>query len=117
MRPAVLLAAALAAGGCLDHFLIHPKRPPAAVESWREETVEEGLRIRLEWAAPAGPRPGAGGPARLPAVIVHPEAGHSAREMRGIVHALAAEGYLAVAADYRRPGRGGGLFAWRGPSG
>jgi dipeptidyl aminopeptidase/acylaminoacyl peptidase len=62
-------------------------------------------------------RPAAAGP--LPAVIVHPEAGHTAKEMRGVLHSLAERGYLAVAADYRR-GRGPrwreSLFPWRNPA-
>lgn len=108
-RAIVLLLAAAALGGCLNHFVVHPWSPAEGVETWREQTVEDGLRIRLEWAMPA-----AAGSARLPAVIVHPEANHTAREMRGVLHSLAAEGYLAVAADYRREGPGGGLFAWQG---
>jgi dipeptidyl aminopeptidase/acylaminoacyl peptidase len=52
-------------------------------------------------------------------VIVHPEANHEAREMRGVLHDLAREGYFAVAADYRRRRPNGlyrnGLFVWRHP--
>lgn len=55
----------------------------------------------------------------FPAVIVHPEANHEAREMRGVLHSLAREGYLAVAADYRRREPNGlyrdSLFVWRHP--
>jgi dipeptidyl aminopeptidase/acylaminoacyl peptidase len=47
---------------------------------------------------------------------VHPEAGHLAREMRGVLYDLASRGWIAVAADYRRA-LGGSyretLFAWR----
>jgi dipeptidyl aminopeptidase/acylaminoacyl peptidase len=75
--------------------------------------VDRGaLRIRLEWARPSMPAP-------LPTVIVHPEAGHLASEMRPVLRDLAARGYLAVAADYRRwiDGRyRETLFAWRDPS-
>ena len=68
--------------------------------------------MRLEWVRPAGPGP-------LPAVIVHPEAGHQAAEMRGVLHDLAKAGYLAAAADYQR--RTGtrwreSLFPWRDPA-
>jgi dienelactone hydrolase len=67
--------------------------------------------MRLEWVRPIGSR-------RLPTVIVHPEAGHKAVEMRGVLNDLAKAGYLAVAADYQR--RVGGrwresLFPWRDP--
>ena len=68
--------------------------------------------MRLEWVRPADGRP-------LPAVIVHPEAGHQASEMRGVLHDLAKAGYLAAAADYQR--RAGtrwreSLFPWRNPA-
>lgn len=66
--------------------------------------MNDGLRVRLEWARPDGDGPFA-------AVMVHPEAGHPAREMRGVVRSLARQGYLAVAADYRR--QGSGLTPWR----
>lgn len=111
-RVVLLSLAALGLGGCLNHFVVHPKTPAGGVETRSEETVVDGLRIRLEWALPAS-APGSSVGA-LPAVIVHPEANHTAREMRGVLYALAAEGYLAVAADYQRRGPGGGLFAWQG---
>ena len=71
----------------------------------------ETLRIRLEWVRPAKLGP-------LPVVIVHPEAGYRAADMRGILNDLAAAGYLAVAADYQR--RKGNrwrqsLFPWQDP--
>lgn len=103
------LTAALAAA-CVSHYQIHPRTDPPELAAWREEVERGQLRIRLEWTRPPGPGPFA-------AVIVHPEAGHEAREMRGILRSLAGEGYLAVAADYRRLRPGGGarksLFAWR----
>lgn len=105
------LAAALAAA-CVSHYRIHPRHDPPAVSSWSEEVDRGHLRIRLEWTRPAGAGPFA-------AVMVHPEAGHEAREMRGILRSLAAAGYLAVAADYRllRPdGKARKtLFTWRDP--
>jgi dipeptidyl aminopeptidase/acylaminoacyl peptidase len=111
---AVLLAGgcALATGGCVDHALGHPRTAPAGVTEWRETAVRGKLLIRLEWAAPPE------GPGPLPTVIVHPEAGHEAREMRPVLRDLAAHGYLAVAADYRRAIRGWyreSLFTWRDP--
>jgi dienelactone hydrolase len=55
----------------------------------------------------------------LPAVIVHPEAGYRAADMRGVLNDLAEAGYLAVAADYQR--RKGNrwrqsLFPWQDPA-
>ncbi len=76
-----------------------------------EAMVRGKLLIRLEWARPIGE-------GRYPAVIVHPEAGHLAREMRGVVRDLAARGYVAVAADYRRAVGStyrDTLFTWRDP--
>ena len=106
---------ALGLAGCLDHALIHPRATPRGVEAWSETAVVGELFLRLEWAAPVRRE----GESRLPAVLVHPEAGHRAREMRGIVRDLAARGYVALAADYRRRAADGGyretLFAWRDP--
>jgi dipeptidyl aminopeptidase/acylaminoacyl peptidase len=111
----VLFVAGICVSACLDHALIHPRATPQGVEEWRETAVAGRLLLRLAWAAPAG-RQGEG---RLPAVLVHPEAGHRAREMRGMLRDLAARGYVALAADYRRRGADGGyretLFAWRDP--
>jgi dienelactone hydrolase len=104
--PALLLA------GCVDHYLVHPRRPPAGAQRWTEVAVAGDLKIRLEWVRPAGPGP-------LPTVIVHPEAGHQAAEMRGVLHDLAKAGYMAAAADYQR--RTGArwrenLIPWRDPA-
>ena len=67
--------------------------------------------MRLEWVRPATRGP-------LPVVIVHPEAGYRAADMRGVLNNLAAAGYFAVAADYQR--RKGNrwrqsLFPWQDP--
>lgn len=105
----LLAAAALPLAGCVDHALVHPRTRPPGVAEWNEEVDRGKLRIRLEWARPDATPP-------LPVVIVHPEAGHEAREMRGVLRDLAARGYLAVAADYRRSIGGryrNTLFAWR----
>jgi dienelactone hydrolase len=96
---------------CLNHFVFHPREDPPGVSTWNETVVRGKLLIRLEWARPAGAGP-------FPAVIVHPEANHVAAEMRGVVRDLAREGYLAVAADYRRELNGSyryTLFTWRDP--
>jgi dienelactone hydrolase len=112
---ALVLACPLLLAGCVDHALGHPRTAPAGVAEWRETAVRGKLRIRLEWAAPSPP-PAEGSGDPLPTVIVHPEAGHDAREMVPVLRDLAAHGYLAVAADYRRAIRGWyreTLFAWR----
>jgi dienelactone hydrolase len=105
------LLLAMLCSGCVDHYLLHSRSPPAGAESWSEKAVFGDLLMRLEWVRPARAGP-------LPAVIVHPEAGHTAAEMRGVLHDLARAGYLAVAADYQR--RKGtrwreSLLPWRSP--
>jgi dienelactone hydrolase len=109
---ASILFPALLLVGCVDHYLVHPRRPPAGALRWTEVAVAGDLQVRLEWVRPAGRGP-------LPAVIVHPEAGHQAVEMRGVLNDLAKGGYLAAAADYQR--RTGtrwreSLFPWRDPA-
>jgi dienelactone hydrolase len=52
----------------------------------------------------------------LATVIVHPEGGHLAGDMKGVTRDLAQRGYLAVAVDYRRLLDGEfrrNTFAWR----
>jgi dipeptidyl aminopeptidase/acylaminoacyl peptidase len=105
-RPSLLLLLVPLLAGCVDHYLGYPRTPPARVDHAVESMERGALRVRLEWA-----RPRLGG--RAPAVIVHPEAGHEAREMRGVLFDLASRGWVAVAADYRRTDRRGTLFAWR----
>ena len=97
--------------GCVNHFVGHPRTAPASVQTWNEDVVRGALRIHLEWAAPSGSGPQA-------AVLVHPEAGSTARDMRGVIWDLAAHGYVAVAADYQRLIGGRyrrTLFPWREP--
>ena len=107
-RPALLLPllALPLLAGCVDHYLGYPQRPPPGVTHLTESMRRGALCVRLEWA-----RPSAGGPS--PAVIVHPEAGHQAREMRGVLYDLAGRGFVAVAADYRRSDQRSTLFTWR----
>lgn len=107
--------------GCVDHYVLHSRRMPAGALRWSEVVLSGDLRMHLEWV-----RPAARGP--LPTVIVHPEAGHRATHMRGILNDLAGAGYLAVAVDYQRRERNrwrqslfpwriqGGRFGWCGPS-
>jgi dienelactone hydrolase len=107
---AALLAALLVQlGGCTDHYLIHPDRDPVGVVSWTEDVTRGPLRVHLEWAQPPGSGP-------FPTVIVHPEGGHPAADMRGVTRDLAQHGYLAVAVDYWRLLDGKfrrNTFAWR----
>jgi dienelactone hydrolase len=91
----------------MNHYVLHPRQPPAGARTWSEVRTHGELQVRMEWVRPAGPGP-------FPVVIVHPEAGHDAAEMRGVLHDLAGAGYLAVAADYRRRGRRS-LVPWRDP--
>lgn len=109
-RLAGLLAALLVlASGCMNYYLIHPDRDPAGVESWAEEVTRGPLRMHLEWAKPPGAGP-------FPTVIVHPEGGGLAANMKGVARDLAQHGYLAVAVDYQRLLDGKfrrNTFAWR----
>lgn len=95
--------------GCMRFHLVYPKKAPDGVTTWTSEVERDALLIRLVWAAPPGPGP-------FPTVLVHPDAGHESRHMRGVVWSLAENGYLAVAADYRRKVDGThekNLFPWR----
>jgi len=95
--------------GCENHYLIHPDRDPPGVTTWSEDVTRGALLVHLEWAQP----PGAG---RFPTVIVHPEGGHLAADMKGVTRDLARHGYLAVAVDYQRLLDGKyrrNTFAWR----
>ncbi len=109
-RITVLLAALLMlSSGCMDHYLIHPDRDPVGVVTWTEEVTRGPLRVHLEWAQPPGSGP-------FPTVIVHPEGGGLAADMKGVTRDLAQHGYLAVAVDYWRLLDGKfrrNTFAWR----
>ena len=92
-----------------NHHLIHPREVPTQIQTWVEDVVQGPLAIHLEWARPAGSGP-------FPAVLVHPDGGSTAVQMRGVIWDLASHGYLVVAADYRRLLRGKyrrTLFPWR----
>lgn len=107
---AVLLLAQLS--GCMNHTLIHPDRDPAGVVTGSEDVTRGPLRIHLEWVQPPGPGP-------FPVVIVHPEGGGLAADMRGVARDLAQHGYMAVAVDYWRLLDGEfrrNTFAWRSES-
>lgn len=109
---ALLLAClSILLAGCANHTIYHPRKNPPGITTWSEQVLRGRLLLRLQWAKPEGPGP-------FPAVLVHPEANHEAREMRGVIRELAAAGYLAVAADYKRMANGvirEPLFTWQDP--
>jgi dienelactone hydrolase len=91
----VLLTGSLLSCQRPDRYLIYPKQLPVHVQSWDDEVDKGPLRLHLIWAKPAGTGP-------WPTVLVHPDGGGTAADMRGVLWDLASHGYLAVAADYRR---------------
>lgn len=96
----------------MDHYLIYPDRDPAGVVTWTEDVTRGPLRVHLEWTQPSGSGPFA-------TVIVHPEGGNLAEDMKGVARDLAQHGYLAVAVDYWRLLDGKfqrNTFAWRDQS-
>lgn len=104
----VLLTGNLLSCQLPDRYLIYPKQLPVHVQSWEEEVDKGPLRLHLIWAKPMGAGPWA-------TVLVHPDGSATAAEMRGVLWGLASEGYLAVAADYRRLYQGTyqrTLFPW-----
>ena len=103
------LAATLVSLSCRRFHLVYPKKPSDRILTWTSEVERGDLLIRLVWSAPRGSGP-------FPTVLVHPDAGHEARHMSGVLWSLAEHGYLAVAADYRRKIDGDyreSLFPWR----
>lgn len=113
MRTALALIAgtALLAAGCglPNHHLIHPTAPAPDVTTWSADFERDGLRVHVEGARPAGSGP-------FPTVLVHPEGGKTANDMRGVIWDLAGRGYAALAADYRRWSEGEwrrNVIAWR----
>ena len=79
--------------------------------TWTAEFQRDGLLAHIEGARPDGSGP-------FPAVLVHPEGGKTARDIRGVIWDLAGRGYAALAADYRRWSRGAwrpNVIAWRSP--
>jgi dipeptidyl aminopeptidase/acylaminoacyl peptidase len=98
--------------GCMDHDLAHPRSTPAGVTEASQQAVRGQLLLRIEWAWPARAE-------HLPTVLVHPEAGHTSRDMRGVLRDLASHGYVAAAVDYLRAIDGrwrSTLFTWRDPA-
>jgi dipeptidyl aminopeptidase/acylaminoacyl peptidase len=95
--------------GCENHYLVHPHHDPPGVTTWSEDVTRGAMLVHLEWIQPPGSGP-------FPTVIVHPEGGHLAADMKGVTRDLAQHGYLAVAVDYQRLLDGKyqrNTFAWR----
>jgi dienelactone hydrolase len=91
----VVLAGSFLSCQLPDRYLIYPKEFPVHVQSWTEDVDKGPLRLHLVWAKPVGAGP-------WPTVLVHPDGSATAADMRGVLWDLASQGYLAVAADYRR---------------
>ncbi len=100
--------------GCThaNHFLVHPSQPDPHVVLWSADFLRDELLIHIEGARPPGRGP-------FPTVIVHPEEDEDATAMHGVIWDLAARGYVAIAADYKRWLNGKyrrNLFAWKSAS-
>jgi dienelactone hydrolase len=97
--------------GCMhtNHYLIHPREAAPEVIDWSADFARDEIAVHIEGARPPGPGP-------FPTVIVHPEEEETAADMRGVIWDLAARGYDAIAADYKRWIGGAyrrNSFAWR----
>lgn len=100
---------ALGACGLPNRYLIHPHDPPPRIITWSAEFSRDQILVHVEGARPPGPGP-------FPTILVHPDGGNAAEAMHGVIWDLAARGYVALAADYRRLIGGQyrrNLFAWR----
>ncbi len=105
----IVVALWLSACQLPNHYLIYPRQVPEQVIAWSEDFQSGQLLIHLEGARPTGSGP-------FPTVLVHPEGGKTALEMKGVIRDLAGRGYVAVAADYKRLIDGEyrrNTFAWR----
>ena len=95
----------------MDYQLLHPLgRLP---NIWQESGIFDRRQLRIHWLAfyPNSPNP-------LPAVLVHPDAGGFAEDMKGICLDLARRGYFAVAVHYQRLEaleKKNPLFPWKSP--
>ena len=108
----MVVIACLTACWSANHYLVHPQQPPAGVVTWSDDVKRDQLLVHLEGARPPGRGP-------FPTVLVHPEGGKTADDMKGIIWDLAGQGYLAIAADYQRLLDGRyqrNMFVWRSPS-
>jgi dipeptidyl aminopeptidase/acylaminoacyl peptidase len=110
-NPGLLAIIAVLVTACQlpNHHLIHPETLPGTVLQWDEDIIRGDLKIHLAWARPQGQ-----GPFRT--VLVHPHGGKTTEELKGVIWDLASQGYLAVAADYKRMLDGKyrrNAFVWR----
>ena len=95
----------------MDYHLLHPLSPQP--EIFRQAGIFDRGQLRIHWVAHYP-----GGKGRLPAVLVHPDAGGLAEDMEGICLALARSGYFAAAVHYQRLenlGKKNPLFPWKSP--
>src|SRR5262245_2620791 len=70
---------------CADHYIGHPHEQPTEVLTWSADVPAGDLLIHIVGARPPGDGPFA-------TVIVHPEGGKTASDMRGVIWDLAARG-------------------------
>lgn len=99
----------LSACAAPNYHLIHPEQMPERIKTWSEDHREGELLVHLHWARPPGPGP-------FPTVLIHPHGGKTTQEMLGVIWDLAENGYMSVAADYKRQIDGEfrpNTFAWR----
>ena len=97
--------------GCAgtNHHLVHPRTAAPDLVLWSADFARDKLAVHLEGARPPGAGP-------FPTVLVHPEEEETAADMHGVIWDLAARGYVAIAADYKRLIDGKyrrNMFAWR----
>jgi dienelactone hydrolase len=97
--------------GCAqtNHHLIHPREAAPGTVVWSADFARDELRVHVEAARPPGAGP-------FPTVLVLPEEEETAAAMRGVIWDLAAQGYVAIAADFQRRIEGTyqkNMFAWR----
>jgi dienelactone hydrolase len=109
--PTVVGISMLLLGGCAqtNHYLIHPRDPAPEVVVWSADFARDQIQVHIEGARPPGVGP-------FPTVLVLPEEDEEASDMHGVIWDLAARGYLAIAADFRRWIDGKyrrNSFAWR----
>jgi len=109
----ILFLSLLASIGCrpMDYYLLHPLQ--TLPEIGRESEIFDRGQVRVHWLAYFP-----GQKQRLPAVLVHPDAGGLSGDMEGICLALARAGYFAAAVHYQRLEdleKKNPLFPWRSP--
>ncbi len=104
-----LLTTLFACSAPTDHYLIHPRQAAPEVARWSGDFARDELAVHVEGARPPGAGP-------FPTVLVLPEEEQTAVDMHGVIWDLAARGYVAIAADYKRRIHGRwrrNMFAWR----